>query len=407
MERIIEHIERLLLQHDCVIIPDFGGFVLQSIPAEYLEESDFFKPMRKEIVFNPTLTHNDGLLTESYMQYYAFNFSNALSLIRDDVAEIKKQLDDNIRLRLGSIGLFFKDADRLVFVPDKHGDKMFGIHSFGLPFFNFLPLTARNVLDVSSFTTTISENKAEKEPIIEKNAKQGKNVIYTIPVTGTFLQIVGAAAAAILLLLILPTPISDVNNTSYSASFVPQEIIPKKSTNEIVSDDFSIHADDDKNHVSESGVSVGSVSSEADNSILSSNSSTPASNPVTSTTTKNRHSSETTLLKSDANANTKTNTKANNETASKSTKTNTKATQTTANSLKYYVIIASYDTRTRAQTHINQLNSNEKANAGIVVKDGHVRVYARYFPTKNEAETFTAQLRRNPKHANAWVYKGQ
>ena len=38
MLRIITHIERLLLTHDCVILPKFGGFVLQILPATYEEE---------------------------------------------------------------------------------------------------------------------------------------------------------------------------------------------------------------------------------------------------------------------------------------------------------------------------------------------------------------------------------
>ena len=55
MLRIITHIERLLLTHDCVILPKFGGFVLQTLPATYQEEEHLFRPMRKEVMFNVTL----------------------------------------------------------------------------------------------------------------------------------------------------------------------------------------------------------------------------------------------------------------------------------------------------------------------------------------------------------------
>ena len=51
MLRIITHIERLLLTHDCVILPKFGGFVLQILPATYEEEEYSFRPMRKEVMF--------------------------------------------------------------------------------------------------------------------------------------------------------------------------------------------------------------------------------------------------------------------------------------------------------------------------------------------------------------------
>ena len=57
------HIERLLLVHDCVIIPGVGGFVLQTLSAKYQEKDHLFCPESKEIVFNPMLKHNDGLLS--------------------------------------------------------------------------------------------------------------------------------------------------------------------------------------------------------------------------------------------------------------------------------------------------------------------------------------------------------
>ena len=50
MLRIITHIERLLLTHDCVILPKFGGFVLQTLPATYQEEEHLFRSMRKGYV---------------------------------------------------------------------------------------------------------------------------------------------------------------------------------------------------------------------------------------------------------------------------------------------------------------------------------------------------------------------
>ena len=56
MLRIITHIERLLLTHDCVILPKFGGFVLQILPATYEEEEHSFRPMRKEVMFKCNAT---------------------------------------------------------------------------------------------------------------------------------------------------------------------------------------------------------------------------------------------------------------------------------------------------------------------------------------------------------------
>ena len=68
MLRIVGHIEHLLSVHDCVIVPDFGGFVVQTLPVRYDAGMHRFEPMRKDIVFNETLQYNDGLLIEAYMQ---------------------------------------------------------------------------------------------------------------------------------------------------------------------------------------------------------------------------------------------------------------------------------------------------------------------------------------------------
>ena len=98
MLRIITHIERLLLVHDCVIVPKFGGFVLQTVSAVCNGEEHLFSPQRKEIVFNITLQHNDGLLSESYMQMYGVNYRKAQLMLEEDVDDMKAALQEEKRL---------------------------------------------------------------------------------------------------------------------------------------------------------------------------------------------------------------------------------------------------------------------------------------------------------------------
>ena len=90
MQRLMSHIERLLLMHDCVIIPKVGGFVLQNYPASYNPVDHSFSPSGKEIVFNPTLCHNDGLLIESYMKLYNADFSLAQRMLEEDTEWLKE-----------------------------------------------------------------------------------------------------------------------------------------------------------------------------------------------------------------------------------------------------------------------------------------------------------------------------
>ena len=118
MLRIITHIERLLLTHDCVILPKFGGFVLQILPATYEEEEYSFRPMRKEVMFNVTLQHTDGLLSESYMQTYGVDYRKAQLMLEEDIEALNVSLEQDKRITLGRIGTFsIGEEGQTIFTP--------------------------------------------------------------------------------------------------------------------------------------------------------------------------------------------------------------------------------------------------------------------------------------------------
>ena len=56
------YIAELLEEHDCVIVPDFGGFVANYAPANVNSINHRFDPPYRKISFNKLLVHNDGLL---------------------------------------------------------------------------------------------------------------------------------------------------------------------------------------------------------------------------------------------------------------------------------------------------------------------------------------------------------
>ena len=62
MHKFIDYISDLLFLHDCVIIPDFGGFICNYRSAYIDADSGVICPPGKDILFNRNLTHNDGLL---------------------------------------------------------------------------------------------------------------------------------------------------------------------------------------------------------------------------------------------------------------------------------------------------------------------------------------------------------
>ena len=207
MLRLINHIERLLTMHDCVIVPELGGFVLQSVSADHSAKEHIFRPMHKEVTFNSTLKHQDGLLAESYMRMYTVDYPKACSMIEEDVDILKATLQGEQRFELGKIGVLSLGKEgQYIFASNENGQ--FGIDSYGLPVFYLAPL---------------SELHKERGITLQPVNTQKKGDIY-IRINRNFLRATAAAAAAIALTLALSTPINDIDS-SYRASLIPMEIV--------------------------------------------------------------------------------------------------------------------------------------------------------------------------------------
>ena len=56
----------LLMQHNCVIVPSFGGFVAGKTSATFDASKGIMVPPRKSLLFNKQLLNNDGLLAAAF-----------------------------------------------------------------------------------------------------------------------------------------------------------------------------------------------------------------------------------------------------------------------------------------------------------------------------------------------------
>lgn len=207
MLRIIRHIEQLLSVHDCVIIPGFGGFVLQVTPTWYKADEHRFEPLHKELVFNETLQHNDGLLVESYRQAEATDYRTAYQWVQADVAELKAQLSREGKVEIAPIGVFRRGEEgQLIFEASRDGDWL-NASMFGLPAFKVEPLVSEPPVSVE----------------VEKRAR--RRDVYYIPVNRRLVRWVAAAVVAIVVFLSASTSVEEVNRAAYTASFVPTEML--------------------------------------------------------------------------------------------------------------------------------------------------------------------------------------
>jgi len=139
MASMEKHISDLLCMHDCVIVPGLGGFVANHKPAEVVEERHQFRPPVKEIGFNRSLSHNDGLLAKHISQREQISWNESIERIQAFVADLRTKINQGERVRLQGIGSFRKDAvGNLQFTPKERNQLL--PSSFGLYEFHYEPL---------------------------------------------------------------------------------------------------------------------------------------------------------------------------------------------------------------------------------------------------------------------------
>jgi cell division septation protein DedD len=131
------HISKLLYQHDCVIVPDLGGFIANYYPARIHPVLHTFSPPSRNLVFNASLRNNDGLLADSIRTEMGISFTEAVNLIAGEVAHIREKLDKGEQFSFSQIGnLYFDREKNLQFSPDTSVNYLsdsFGLTSFTSP----------------------------------------------------------------------------------------------------------------------------------------------------------------------------------------------------------------------------------------------------------------------------------
>ncbi|MBQ1650556.1 MAG: SPOR domain-containing protein, partial [Prevotella sp.] len=111
MIELTRHIEILLLDNDCVIVPDFGGFMAHYVHAEYSEEEGMFYQPQRTIGFNPQLRLNDSLLAQSYVEAYDVSYPEAIRMIASDVEEVRQTLAIEGKYEFHGIGTLRYTSD--------------------------------------------------------------------------------------------------------------------------------------------------------------------------------------------------------------------------------------------------------------------------------------------------------
>ena len=77
----IQAIESLLLEHDCVIIANFGGFVINVQDFKFDEKEAIIHPRKKSIAFNGRLKSDDGILAMHLVKQHVISQKKAFESV--------------------------------------------------------------------------------------------------------------------------------------------------------------------------------------------------------------------------------------------------------------------------------------------------------------------------------------
>ena len=208
MISIVEHIEYLMMRHDCVVIPGWGAFIANYSPASYREDgSCLFECPRRSIGFSSSVDHNDGLLAQSLVRREGITYDNAMRHITDSVASFRRQLEKGNEVSMGSVGYFRRvDGRYNEFVPfpqEQARDRYYGL------------------VDLDIKSVTMLEQEAAAAPTQEVVLPTRRN-LFVRKAT----RIAASVAVLVGLGIVLSTPII-VNRGVDTASMAPTVTAPQ------------------------------------------------------------------------------------------------------------------------------------------------------------------------------------
>jgi nucleoid DNA-binding protein len=160
-------IEQLLHRHECVILPDFGGFIVRDSPCNFNAAKDAIKPFAKHIFFNPHLLDNDGLLVSAIQNAENLSYSEALEFCKSAIVQIRLEIEQNSNRTFGKLGTFHKGQNSIWFAPNTNIN--LSVESYGLKPINVVQVHSvaeqkeETAFEIKSKTT---ESAADKTPII-------------------------------------------------------------------------------------------------------------------------------------------------------------------------------------------------------------------------------------------------
>ena len=226
------HIEILLLENDCVIVPDLGGFMAHYVEASYDGSEQLYLPPLRTLGFNPKLKMNDSLLAQSYVESYDISYPEAVTRIEKEVSEIKQQIENQGLYEIYDIGtLRLNKEGNYEFEPCEAGILTPGL--YGLSALEISPIAqAPAISHMSAIVSTDAKEPTAHTPL-EKEEKQEKGE-RALHIKMSTVRKAVAAAAAVALLIVLAFPMGNESKSIIEKCMIDTDlfyrIMPKEIT---------------------------------------------------------------------------------------------------------------------------------------------------------------------------------
>ena len=376
MKILALHIEHLLRDNDCVILPGFGSFIACEVPAYYVREEGMYYPPSRNISFNASVTMNDGLLAQSYMKSYQVDYARAVYMVDMAVEQLIDALDEDGSVTLPRIGTISQNIyQAMSFTPDPIGvasPKHFGLGSF--------------VVKEIGQLCKPADGHQEEKPLITQTAKTidlhiSKRVIH---------RVVSTAAIFLLLLMVaLPTgehKPTDVASLRLTEFMTTPQLQTVQTHSSVVIEPVMECVDT---------LTVAQLDEEC---VVVSSRTTPQAIVTEPTVTEPAIVTEPVAVVTES-AVTITGTAQVENTAVETSPTCAE----TLPAKVYHVIVASLPNHRGADEMLNHYIKLGYDGASLVERDGRVRISLECFPSKAEADGFLKVLRQEERFQSAWL----
>lgn len=365
MIELAQHIEALLVENNCVIIPGFGGFIAHDSAARYIREEGLFLPPIRIIGFNPQLKMNDGLLVQSYMQAYNTNFPDATRLVDKAVGKLLKMLQEEGEVELHGIGRLNQTIDDTVgFQPNEDGVMTPGLYG----------LSSFEISELRSFAVPVEE----KQVSLEEELQPKK--VYEIRINRSLLRHSVAAAVAIVFFFFMSTP---VENT-----YIEKENYARLFSTELFE---SFHFQP------QSVTTAGAKKEQSTKNVSSKQASSQTQHKTTNLAPKSVRTEK--IEKTVTVATEKTSTPSTGKVIEPENKKATSIVQTKG----HCIIVASVVNQADAQKLVDSFKKQGYTDAAIIEGNNRVRVSLMTFPDQTEAYKKLNSLKQEPAFKDAWI----